>query len=704
MVFFPHAHRVLVVGLLLWAMSGISLAQAGALTVNTLLDITDHSDTLCSLREAYTAANRTIDTTYETDCGTASLTMPNSIYLDVSGTLTLSEPFVSLQRSMSIAGAGRDQITIAYRPVSFWVDDSLFGNFFATQSFALADMTIDARLTLDQLSRGGVVRHEGELTLERMRFVNNQAQIGAVVWAARNTATTTIRDSEFLSNTATINGAALAGSGTLVIENTTFTDQRGAYAVQGFGDVAISDSGFYDNDGGFAGGTQVAMTNVIFDNNGDPTIATRGGAVYIANGATTTDITDSTFSDNQARAGGGLYAEDGALSITRATFDANAATNGNGGAIYTEAPTTISATTLSNNDASADGGAVYALADLTLTAADLTGNSANGDGGAIFVTPAQSLTLDMTTIASNQAGNHGGAIYSAFEAQMTARASVLHDNQALACGAICIGGEASIVNSSLYRNIASAGKGGAIANYGLLTLVNVTLSQNSASDTGGAMHNHLQDMNPNVNRYTPTITGRQVTIAYNQAMAGDSISTESFVYLYNSVLVQSGNGNCSGPDLRGRRNVQDGSSACGRNYTLLSTVDLLPTLSNTSIPYHGLPLGSPLENLGDNSLLPDETTLAIDVDADGTTDDPIDVDQRGMARVVGGTVDIGAVEGTQAVLDVNRDGRVSAVDVIFVINRLDANPQLDANRPADVNGDGHITTTDVDLVRQGLAP
>ena len=56
-----------------------------------------------------------------------------------------------------------------------------------------------------------------------------------------------------------------------------------------------------------------------------------GGAIYNADGGTLT-ITDSTFSDNSATAGGAIYNSRGALAITFSTFIGNSANEG--GAIY----------------------------------------------------------------------------------------------------------------------------------------------------------------------------------------------------------------------------------------------------------------------------------------------------------------------------------------------------------------------------------
>ena len=90
--------------------------------------------------------------------------------------------------------------------------------------------------------------------------------------------------------------------------------------------------------------------------------------------------------------------------------------------------------------------------------------------------------------------------------------------------------------------------------------------------------------------------------------------------------------------------------------------------------------GSPAIDAGSNALIPSGLTT----------------DQRGLPRIMNGTVDIGAFEYHPLNADINGDGVVNAIDVQLVIN---AALGLDiGGLDADVNGDGTVNAIDVQLV------
>jgi hypothetical protein len=100
--------------------------------------------------------------------------------------------------------------------------------------------------------------------------------------------------------------------------------------------------------------------------------------------------------------------------------------------------------------------------------------------------------------------------------------------------------------------------------------------------------------------------------------------------------------------------------------------------------YFPLTGGSPAINAGDNQAV---------------TDAGLTQDQAGRARVVWGTVDIGALEyqAESTGTDVNGDGVVSPADAVYVVNRLGTNDPT-----ADVDGDEAITQDDVQQVLNEL--
>jgi hypothetical protein len=127
-------------------------------------------------------------------------------------------------------------------------------------------------------------------------------------------------------------------------------------------------------------------------------------------------------------------------------------------------PTTIRGMSIKNGNVSGDGGAIYTEYNsaLQLTEVSITNNTAAASAGAVF--SAGVLNVTRSLIASNTA------------------------NGLFAGGIVAIAPENSyITNSTLTNN--TGGQGGAIYNAGNLTLVNDTISHNTARDAGSSVAN-----------------------------------------------------------------------------------------------------------------------------------------------------------------------------------------------------------------------
>jgi predicted outer membrane repeat protein len=170
-------------------------------------------------------------------------------------------------------------------------------------------------------------------------------------------------------------------------------------------------------------------------------------------------------------------------------------------------------------------------------------------------------------------------------------------------GAIDNYGTMSVMNSTFTGNHAvlsqywePGGSGGAIANYGTLSIVNSTLSGNTADVSGGGIYN------------------------------------EGIVTLTNSIIANSvTGGNCSGSFIDGGYNLED-TNTCGFSptlHSLISTTAMLGPLQvnppGLAIPTMALLFGSPAINAGDDAACPP-------------------TDERGVHRPIGPHCDIGAYE------------------------------------------------------------
>jgi len=98
-----------------------------------------------------------------------------------------------------------------------------------------------------------------------------------------------------------------------------------------------------------------------------------GGGIYNYSGTLT--VTNSTFSDNSATYGGGIYNE-GTLTVTNSTFSGNSATYGGG--IYNQGTLTVTNSTFSGNAATTYGGGIYNQGTLNY-ANTIIANSTGGD-------------------------------------------------------------------------------------------------------------------------------------------------------------------------------------------------------------------------------------------------------------------------------------------------------------------------------------
>src|SRR5207237_1276758 len=139
---------------------------------------------------------------------------------------------------------------------------------------------------------------------------------------------------------------------------------------------------------------------------------------------------------------------------------------------------------------------------------------------------------------------------------------------------------------------------------------------------------------------------------------GGGVGSVGQVDIKNSIVANNTIGSWgSGPDLFGNVNSQDynlfkditGASISGATLHNITGQDPnLGALTNNGGPTQTqLPLpSSPAINAGNPANLPPDT---YDLDNDGDTAEPLPVDQRGFARVVGFNFDLGAVETNYAI-------------------------------------------------------
>lgn len=311
----------------------------------------------------------------------------------------------------------------------------------------------------------------------------------------------------------------------------------------------------------------------------------QGGAILVNSGRTLV-VNRSTLRRNGAFNDGGAIANDGGnVTLSFSTFSDNFAIDSDGGAYSSENP----ASNLSVNNSLFEG------------------NSAFSDDGGAIGNDEGHYEITNSFFVRNYALEDGGAIFDAAAGQTnTISGTTFYANRAAFAGALILAWDSTInvSNSTFYGNSADvhAGAIDVLDETGTLNLTHVTITGNSAPNTGG-LYAH-----PGMDAGTLDIR--------------------------NTIIANNTGGNCSFPMSTGTNNLEDAGPTCGPGFTVGN-----PMLG--PLGYHGGPLaGAPGTQVGIPTLLP-FGSAAINT---GSNANSLTTDQRGVTRPQGGTVDIGAVE------------------------------------------------------------
>jgi len=318
--------------------------------------------------------------------------------------------------------------------------------------------------------------------------------------------------------------------------------------------------------------------------------------------------------------------------------------------IASAATATISDVTLERGAVSGLGGGIVNGGTVSLTNCTLMANRARGgEGGAIGNYGTVTLT---NCVFLHNSADVGGAIDSGGGGTLTASNSTFTGNTARVAGAIYNeGGTATATGCTFIGNKALHWGGGGIYNYNTgLTLTNCTFTLNSGSFGGGV-----------VNQGTLNVTN--CTFWRNRAIPGyggdssggaiwhDSLNPAWTATMLNTIVAGSGRGgNCGGAIITSAGHNLSSDGSCygftSGGTDLVNTDPKLAPLRNyggptqtlalcagAGVPYRSCTGASPAIDAGDDTVTGPSLNLT--------------TDQRGLPRLSGAHVDIGAYEAQQ---------------------------------------------------------
>jgi hypothetical protein len=219
-----------------------------------------------------------------------------------------------------------------------------------------------------------------------------------------------------------------------------------------------------------------------------------GSAVTINSGRSVT-LQDLRITGGNAVVGGGIFTQNGALTMTRCTVSGNTATSEGGGMASQLSAVTLAQCTITGNNAPNGGGISHTAGTLTLDASHVTNNNATSGAGILCnqTIPAGSITLQNgSTVADNTASTEGGGISSLCPIFLFSGSSITGNRAPSGGGVINV--STLTLNNSDIRNNTATGQGGGVYNLtggapiiGVVTLRNgAAIANNIASATAGS--------------------------------------------------------------------------------------------------------------------------------------------------------------------------------------------------------------------------
>lgn len=244
---------------------------------------------------------------------------------------------------------------------------------------------------------------------------------------------------------------------------------------------------------------------IIAGGNSNQPVGQGGGMRNVSGNPT---ITECTFRDNSAEAGGGMANLDASSpTILTCKFENNRSMGTAGGAMFNidgSSPLITSCTFLGNTANGGNGGAIDFRwgSNATITSCSFQDNAATGAGGAIYATNVGAHTITLSTFRNNTSAKSGGGIFYHASDDVTLSDCTFDGNTTSKAGGGlgATNSDVTMTNCTIIGNqalsIASGNGGGGVFYQGARGLfVNCVFSGNTTLDDGGGFGSEATDTN-----------------------------------------------------------------------------------------------------------------------------------------------------------------------------------------------------------------
>ncbi len=274
-----------------------------------------------------------------------------------------------------------------------------------------------------------VIKRFGSLRIKQLNVINCHSEQGFSPIAGLDRAYITIDDSSFRGNSSSGSGGVIyAHQGNIIIRNSVFEDNSAArYAgaiynkgpsfrpSEVYGRLEISNVSFKNNRAGAGGAIAIEDGQLWIWDSQFTGNAVEGVGGAIVNNLGRTTIMRSSFTENKAAVGGAIGSTFGSLNISLSSFSDNAASHNGGAMNLLDGEASVSDSSFFNNEAP-EGGAVYgyAVPNFVLRHVSMVNNVAEESGGIQSIDGSESaamLYLHNSVIAGNIGGDCAAAAH-----------------------------------------------------------------------------------------------------------------------------------------------------------------------------------------------------------------------------------------------------------------------------------------------------